>query len=285
MKKNILLLGLFLSFFTAAQAQQPTILPVWENGAPESNGLKQENQASTPTRPIDVVEAQLYVYHAHHPNGMAIICCPGGGYAHLAMAHEGTDMANWFNSQGITLAVLKYRMPNGHKNIPLSDACQAMKIIRQHAKEWHIAPQKIGVMGASAGGHLAASFATLAPDSLRPAFQILLYPVVSMGEYAHKGSKENLLGQTPTQADIETFSPERQVDAQTPPAFIALSADDKTVLPTNSLYYAAALGKAGIPYTLHVYPLGGHGWGFRDSFVYKRQWTGELEKWLRELEH
>lgn len=229
-------------------------------------------------------EASLYVYPAREPNGMAIICCPGGGYSHLAMAHEGTDMANWFNAQGITLAVLKYSMPKGRKDVPLADACQAMQVIRQHADEWQVNPVKIGVMGSSAGGHLAASLANLAPEELRPAFQILLYPVITMTDgYAHKGSRENLLGKVPDAEDIRHYSLEQQIDSLTPPAFIALSSDDKTVPPTNSLNYAAALGKAGIPYSLHIYPVGGHGWGFRYSFIYKRQWTGELEKWLREL--
>lgn len=229
-------------------------------------------------------EATLYVYPAQEPNGMAVICCPGGGYSHLAMEHEGTDMAGWFNAQGITLAVLKYSMPGGRKEVPLADACQAMRVIRQHADEWHVHPTKVGVMGASAGGHLAASLANLAPDELRPAFQILLYPVITMeDDYVHKGSRQNLLGKTPDTEDIKHYSLEQQVDSLTPPAFIALSGNDQTVPPANSLNYVTALYTAGISYTLHVYPTGGHGWGFRDSFPYKRQWTGELEKWLREI--
>lgn len=266
------------------QAQRPIILPVWEHGAPESNGLPLNNPKSTEERPVNVAEAQLHVYPASKPNGMAVICCPGGGYAHLAFAHEGTDMADWFNAQGITLAVLKYRMPNGHKNIPLSDACQAMRLMKQHAREWHIDTTRIGVMGASAGGHLAASLANLAPASERPAFQILLYPVITMTDATHKGSRENLLGKQSSEEDRKAFSLEQQVNAQTPPAFIALSSDDRTVPPANSLNYAASLNQAKIPVSLHMYPVGGHGWGFRDAFIYKRQWTEELEKWLREID-
>lgn len=282
MKKRQILTGFLLIIVSALQAQKPVELPVWENGAPNSNGLTEEIM-NDPERPANVVEAKLYVYPAKHSNGMAVICCPGGGYAHLSMANEGYDMADWFNAQGITLAVLKYRMPNGHKEVPYGDVCQAMNVMRQHAAEWHVDPAKIGVMGSSAGGHLAASFANLAPSDLRPAFQILLYPVITMEGYTHGGSRERLLGKSPSAKDIQMFSMEKQVDTLTPPAFIALSADDRTVPPANSLNYAAALGEKGIPYALHVYPMGGHGWGFRDSFPYKRQWTGELEKWLREI--
>lgn len=261
MKRHILV-GILLTLFSTMHAQKPIVMPLWENES----------------------EATLYIYAARQPNGMAIICCPGGGYSHLAMEHEGTDMANWFNTQGITLAVLKYRMPNGHKHIPLTDACQAMQIIHQHTEDWHIDSKKIGIMGASAGGHLAASLANLATQELRPAFQILLYPVITMTDAdTHKGSQKSLLGESPSAEDIKHYSLEQQVNPLTPPAFIALSSDDKAVPPTNSLNYAIELGKAGIPYTLHVYPTGGHGWGFRDSFTYKRQWTDELEKWLREI--
>lgn len=282
MKKRVFLMGLLLSFLTGLQAQKPIILPVWEQGAPESNGLTNSNEKDA-GRTQHTNEAQLYVYPAAHPNGMTIVCCPGGGYAHLAMQHEGTDMAAWMNSQGITLAVLQYRMPNGHKNVPSSDAYQAIRLLKQHAEEWHIDSNKIGIMGASAGGHLAATVANLAPADVRPAFQILLYPVITMGEGTHQGSRENLLGKQAAETDVHDFSMELRVNEQTPKAFIALSSDDRAVPPGNSLNYATSLGKAGIPYSLHVYPIGGHGWGFRDSFPYKRQWTGELEKWLREI--
>ena len=283
MKKQFLI-GLFLCFLSTLQAQRPIILPVWEHGAPESNGLPSNDPKSTAERPVNVAEARLHVYPASKPNGMAVICCPGGGYSHLAFTHEGTDMADWFNAQGITLAVLKYRMPNGHKNIPLSDACQAMKLMKQHAREWHVDMTKIGVMGASAGGHLAASLANLAPVTERPAFQILLYPVITMSGATHKGSREKLLGKQPSAEDLKAFSMEQQVDNQTPPAFIALSGDDRAVPPrSNGLEYAMSLDKAGIPVCLHMYPVGGHGWGFRDTFTYKHQWTEELKKWLREI--
>lgn len=160
-------------------AQKPVELPLWPNGAPNNNELTNSGQNHNNEWVSDVTTPTLTVYPASHPNGMAIIMCPGGGYGGLAMKHEGHDMAPWFNTQGITYAVLKYRMPNGHHEVPLSDAEQAIRMVREHAAEWGVNPQRVGIMGASAGGHLAASLATLySSDKTRPDFQILFYPVI-----------------------------------------------------------------------------------------------------------
>ena len=142
-------------------AQNTFELPLWPAGAPNSNGLTGTEEDLEGGRVANVIKPSITVYKADKPNGMAIIMCPGGGYARLAMNHEGHDMAPWLNAQGITYIVLKYRMPNGHYEVPLSDAEQAIRLVRQHAKEWNIRPDRIGIMGASAGGHLAASLATL----------------------------------------------------------------------------------------------------------------------------
>jgi acetyl esterase/lipase len=198
------------------------------------------------------------------------------------MDHEGHDMAAWFNAQGITYAVLKYRMPNEHHEVPLSDALQAIRLVRKHAEEWNI--EKVGIMGSSAGGHLASTAATHYTDDSRPDFQILFYPVISMDlSICHKGSRERLIGKIPTDELVQLYSNELQVSAQTPPAFIMHSSDDRVVPVENSLRYYQALVKNKVPASLHCYPTGGHGWGYNDNFKYKRQWTGELEKWLREL--
>ena len=259
-------------------------LPLWPAGAPNSNGLTGTEEDLDGGRVANVVNPSITVYKANQPNGMAIIMCPGGGYARLAMNHEGHDMAPWLNAQGITYIVLKYRMPNGHYEVPLSDAEQAIRLVRRHAKEWNIRPDRIGIMGASAGGHLAASLATLySSEETRPDFQILLYPVISMQTgVTHGGSRQNLLGKEPSQELTEKFTLEKQVNERTPQAFLVLSADDRSVPPANGIHYFEALLQHQVPATLHVYPTGGHGWGFRDAFPYKRQWTGELEKWLRE---
>ncbi len=204
----------------------------------------------------DVTTPTLTVYPASHPNGMAIIMCPGGGYGGLAMKHEGHDMAPWFNTQGITYAVLKYRMPNGHHEVPLSDAEQAIRMVREHAAEWGVNPQRVGIMGASAGGHLAASLATLySSDKTRPDFQILFYPVISMQKgVTHGGSRKNLIGENPSQELEQKYSLERQVSPRTPQAFIMLSSDDDAVPPINGIGYFLALRDHKVPASLHAYP-------------------------------
>lgn len=282
MKVISFFIGLFIS--TMIFAQQPIEISLWPNGMPNSNGLTGTEEDLEGGRVANVVNPSIAVYRPEKPNGMAIIMCPGGGYARLAMGHEGHDMAAWFTTQGITYVVLKYRMPNGHYEVPLSDAEQAIRIVRQHAVEWNINPHRIGIMGASAGGHLAASLATLySSQETRPDFQVLFYPVISMKEgVTHAGSRVNLIGEKPSAELEKKYSLEQQVNAQTPQAFIMLSSDDGAVPPANSLGYYEALLKNHVPATLHAYPIGGHGWGFRDNFTYKRQWTGELEKWLRE---
>ena len=282
MKVISFIIGLFIS--TMIFAQQPIEISLWPDGMPNSNGLTGTEEDLEGGRVANVVNPSIAVYRPEKPNGMAIIMCPGGGYARLAMGHEGHDMAAWFTTQGITYIVLKYRMPNGHYEVPLSDAEQAIRIVRQHAAEWNINPHRIGIMGASAGGHLAASLATLySSQETRPDFQVLFYPVISMKEgVTHAGSRVNLIGEKPSAELEKNYSLEQQVNAQTPQAFIMLSSDDGAVPPANSLGYYEALLKNHVPATLHAYPIGGHGWGFRDNFTYKRQWTGEMEKWLRE---
>ena len=280
--KTILVTALLI-MTTSLCAQKPIELPLWPNGAPNSNELKGDEQEMDNGRVSNIKNPDITVYRAEHPSGMAVIMCPGGGYARLAMNHEGHDMAPWFNTQGITYVVLKYRMPNGHREVPFSDVEQAIRLVRQHAAEWNINPAKIGIMGASAGGHLASTLAThYTSKETRPDFQILLYPVITMdANFTHAGSRENLITKNPSADLIAKYSNELQVNAQTPQAFIALSSDDKAVLPQNSINYYLALLKHNVPATMHIYPTGGHGWGFRDNFTYKRQWTDELEKWLR----
>ena len=281
MKKLFLIITLMAA--TNLFAQKPIELKLWPNGAPNSNGISGKEQELEKNRISDVTEPTLTVYLPAKGNGMAIIMCPGGGYSRLAMDHEGHDMASWFNNQGIVYCVLKYRMPNGHNEVPLSDAQQAIRIVRSHAEEWDI--DQTGIMGASAGGHLASTAATHFSKDTRPDFQILLYPVITMTTKTHAGSRDNLLGANPSDKLTKLYSNELQVTPETPQAFIALSSDDNAVPAENSVNYYSALLANKVPASLHIYPIGGHGWGFRDNFTYKRQWTGELEKWLREINH
>lgn len=229
----------------------------------------------------EYTEATLTIYPAKNPNGQAIVACPGGGYAGIATTHEGHDMAAWFNTQGITYAVLHYRMPYGKHEIPLSDAHQAIRYMRKNGEKWGI--KQLGIMGSSAGGHLASTVATHFTEETRPDFQILFYPVVTMTDYTHQGSKDNLLGKNPSEELVKLYSNELQVTEQTPPAFIMHSSNDDAVPVLNSINYYLALCKHGVWSSMHFYPIGGHGWGYNESFPYKAQWKNELEKWLREI--
>lgn len=263
-----------------AFSQKKTEILLWDENPMESNDAK-----------IALVRAQDYtkdpaitVYTPKNPTGKTIVMCPGGGYTHQATGHEGHDMADWFNSQGITYVVLKYRLPQMNHQIPLADAEQAMRLVRKYSKELGVNPKKVGIAGASAGGHLASTLAThYSSPETRPDFQVLFYPVVSMdADVTHMGSRINLLGEKPSEELVKLYSNELQVTPDTPKAFIMLSSDDGAVPPANSINYYNALLSNKVGASLHAYPVGGHGWGFRDKFPYKSQWTQELEKWLRE---
>lgn len=264
----------------SATAQKKTEILLWDE-----NPLEQTEAKSERVRAQDFkTDPAITVYTPKNPTGATVLMCPGGGYTHQATGHEGHDMADWMNSQGVTYAVLKYRLPYGDSSIPLADAEQAMRILRKYASQLGVDPSKVGIAGASAGGHLASTLAThYSSPETRPDFQILFYPVVSMdSEKTHMGSRINLLGENPSDELVKKFSNELQVTPDTPKAFIMLSSDDTVVVPANSIDYYSSLVANKVPVALHSYPTGGHGWGFRDKFPYKRQWTEELEKWLRE---
>ena len=249
-------------------------MELWPNGA-------------TVTSPDEKDKAELTVYlpDAQKATGRAVVCCPGGGYSHLAMDHEGHQWATFFNNQGIALIVLKYRMPHGNRMIPISDAEEAMKTVRRKAEEWHINRNDIGIMGFSAGGHLASTIATHATGDAAPNFQILFYPVITMDlGFTHKGSHDNFLGDDHSKKDLRKleadFSNDLQVNRTTSRAFLALSDDDKAVPPANGLNYYEQLYKHDVPASIHIYPTGGHGWGYRESFTYHYNVIFELKAWL-----
>ena len=276
--KKLLTIGL-LAIATTLSAQSPIQVKLQEGEYGTEVSEKPVIKGWIPGE--EIPEATLTIYPASKPNGQAIIACPGGGYAGVAATHEGHDMAAWFNAQGITYAVLYYRMPYGKHEIPLSDAQRAIRFMRKHADRWSI--RQLGIMGSSAGGHLASTAATHFTAETRPDFQILFYPVVTMNENTHQGSKDNLLGKNPSSDLIKLYSNEAQVTEQTPPAFIMHSSDDTVVPVDNSINYYMAMVKKGVSASMHLYPIGGHGWGYGDNFTYKRQWQEELEKWLREI--
>lgn len=229
-------------------------------------------------------EAELFVFH---PEGEAtaapaVLICPGGGYEMLAMDHEGKDMARWYAENGFVAVVLKYRMPRGDRSIPLSDAERAISFIRENAATWHVDGDRVGVVGSSAGGHLAASLSTLAADANRPDFAILYYPVISFEEgTTHPGSKKNLLGkEVDNPRLVEHFTLQKQVDERTPKTILLLSDDDTVVPPLNSILYYRALNERHIPASLYIFPNGGHGWGFRSDFTYHEEMKTLIMKWL-----
>ena len=256
-----------------AQFQQPKAIDLWPKGAPhKSTDLKDT--------------ARIWVYQPQRVKATrrAVLVCPGGGYSMLAIDHEGKDWAAYFNRLGITAIILKYRMPHGNRFIPSEDAEQAMRIIRQHADEWNIDKNDIGIMGSSAGGHLASTVATHAKEDVRPNFQILFYPVISMAPgVTHKYSHNFLLGENPGKELEDLYSNHLQVSATTPPAWIALSQDDGLVPPKNSLDYAQSLMDHKVPVSLHLYLSGDHGWGIGEFFRYHSEMEMELTSWLQSL--
>lgn len=271
----------------AAEIPSPIVISLWTDKHPQySNNLSPESEKEeSPNWISNVTTPELYVYPAANPSGLAMLMCPGGGYAGVAIMHEGHELASFFNEAGITLAVLKYRMPNGNKNVPLEDVYEALRILNDRAGQWGIDPLKIGIGGASAGGHLASTAATHPCADQPPLyFQLLLYPVITMEDgITHAGSKENLLGGNPTAEDIKNFSNEKQVSDTTPPAFIAVSADDEGVPVENSIRYFQELNSKKTGSSLHIYPSGGHGWGARRNFPYADLWRQELRCWLENL--
>lgn len=291
MKKiNLSLLFAILSMFMSNYMNAQQVVKLWEGEPSASNEIteaeKYERDGGWVTN-VSVPELSVYLPDKSLNTGMAVIICPGGGYGGLAIDHEGVQFAKWLNTQGIAGVVLKYRMPNRHKDIPLADAQQAIRYVRTNAKRLGIEENKIGIAGFSAGGHLAATASThyaMSGISTRPDFSILFYPVITMEIATHGGSKTNLLGDNPSQTDIYSFSTEKQVNVNTPPAILLLSDDDGAVPPVNSTMYYDSLKKNGIAATMYVFPEGGHGWGMRENFAYNTQMLELLQMWLKDTQ-
>ena len=232
-------------------------------------------------------KANMVAYLPENPTGRAVVDCPGGGYTHLATQHEGHDWATYFNQQGIAFFVLTYRMPGGDRSIPMSDAQNAIRMVRDSAAAWHINPEDVGIMGFSAGGHLASTVSTHSEYDCRPNFSILFYPVISMNEReTHKGSCQNFLGKEGQKDErlVKEFSNQNAVVRHlTPPAIILTANDDGTVAPvTNAIAYYSAMRRNGNDCALYVYPTGGHGFGFRSSWTYHDQMLNDLTTWLNQ---
>lgn len=270
-----------LAFVSSAYAAET--LPLWNGDAPEGDGKFSDSS-----------KAKLTVHLPDNPNGAAIVICPGGGYGGLVTKGEGHGIAAWLNAHGIAGIVLEYRLPAGRPYVPLLDAQRALRTVRANAAKWKIDAKKVGIIGFSAGGHLASTATVhfdlgegkttdaIARENSRPDFSILIYPVISMDVGVHRGSKKNLMGETPAAGLPEYFSTQKHVKASTPPSFLAHAIDDKVVDIENSRMFYAAQQKAGLPTRLVELPSGGHGLnGYKGPSWDK--WQAESLLWLKEL--
>ena len=277
---------LFLAFFTVnffmILAQEKIML--YPEGLAESNEIKVTESFRDPEFIINISEPRMLVFPAPKEKscGTAVLICPGGGYSGVSQIKEGSEIAKWFNNLGVSAFVLYYRMPNGHHEIPLKDAQTAFNIIQQRAKEWNINKKKIGIMGFSAGGHLASTVGThFKTKNERPAFMILGYPVVTMDkELTHAGSRKNLLGMNPSDDLVKLYSNELQVTKKTPPTFIVHAKDDKTVPIANSEQLFKALQQNKVPAEFQIFEIGGHGFGMRKNGIPADNWDELLKTWL-----
>lgn len=271
----------------AATAQKPVAtLKIWDNAtAPHSNGIVPVPGEDDPARTTRTTEAELYIYPADtaRATGQAVVICPGGSYLGLAIGHEGHDVARWLSQNGVTAAVLKYRMPNGHPEVPLEDVQQALRIMAGlEAGATGFSADKVGVMGFSAGGHLAATASTI--GAFKPAFSILFYPVITAEPgKGHQLSFDSLLGTDRTAEQSAYYSLQNRVTEATPPTLLLHSDDDTGVPAVNSALYYEALKAHGVKASMHIYPTGEHGWGFHTNFPYHEVWKAAVLEWLREV--
>jgi acetyl esterase/lipase len=295
-----------LPVLAATPIANPLELPLWSGPAPGSEGVvltqrvvERSADPALPDRYADgILRPGLTVYRPANPDGRALLVIPGGGYQRVVLDKEGSALVPAFvEDAGLTLFVLQYRLPGeGHhdaRDVPLADAQRAIRLIRSRAAEWGIDPASVGVMGFSAGGHVAASLATRhaertyapvdAADALdaRPAYALLVYPVIDMGAHAHPGSRQKLLGDAPTQEAVQAYSLQNRVDARTPPVFLLHAQDDAVVPVENSLLFEHALRSANIEHETHLYAHGGHGFGVREARGTLALWPQLAIAWIR----
>ena len=273
--KKILFFSLFVILINHLTAQTYTEVRLWEKSKPTAYNIS------------DTTEAAMYIYQPEpHKNvGVAIIVCPGGAYSGLAINHEGHQVGEWLASNGITGVVLKYRLPKGNSDVPISDVREATRYLRTMSDVYKIDYDKIGIMGFSAGGHLASTHLTLTDDSLsKPNFGVLYYPVITSDErFIHSGSFNNLLGENATNEQRKRFSNELNITETTPPVLLFHSNDDR-VSPINSLLFYESLKEKEISMSsLYIFPNGGHGWGFRPQFTYHDSMKLLLLQWISSL--
>lgn len=263
---------------------QDMTIKIWDNTtAPHSNEIT-EAETSNNNVIVNTTETVLYIFKADpkKATGHAMLVCPGGGYSSVCIEWEGYKVAKWLASQGVTCGVLKYRLPNGHRQIPLEDTTEALRTMRKMASELGYDAQKVGMMGSSAGGHLTAYTSNFASFADRPAFAVMFYPVITGEEgLCHKGSFDHLLGIDASAYERAEYSMETRVTKHTPPTLI-LTSDNDTLVPTiSSTRYYNALRKHGVKASLHIYPGGYHGFCMHDDVAFKPLWQQAMIEWIR----
>lgn len=282
MKQIICLILIAMTFSVTINAQEE--IKLYKNGAKESNGITDIETKDKNNFVVNITDARMYAFIApqEKATGAAVVICPGGGYRGISVEKEGYAIAKWFNQLGISAFVLYYRMPNGHYDIPLKDAQRALEIVHERAKSWNVDNSKIGIIGFSAGGHLASTVGThFKTKTDRPSFMILCYPVVTMNkEITHSGSRLNLLGENPSNELVKLFSNELQVTKNTPPTFIVHNIDDNVVPILNSEQLLRALKEKNVPAELHKFDVGGHGFGMLKRGLPEDNWPDLLKSWL-----
>jgi len=291
MKHLFVLLFLICSNYTYSQSMKINLWPAGSIPLSIKNNIQEEAISTDIIRigKVQVPLIEVYLPNKRSATGQGVVICPGGGYSILAYDWEGTDIAKFLNSKGIAAFVLKYRLPDVHSStapdqVPLLDAKQAMRIVRARATEWNINPNKIGIMGFSAGGHLASTLSTHFEEDTKPDFSILIYPVISMDKsITHSGSRNNLIGNHPSDEMIKLYSNELQVTTKTPPTFLIHATDDDVVPVENSLLYYQALNKNKVSTEMHIYPTGGHGFGLANGNKSLESWSNLMIEWIKGL--
>jgi acetyl esterase/lipase len=290
-----LMLAIALTTFVAYGQAAPTVIPLWAEGVPAAKAIGPERASDGKVANVSEPTLTVYGPAVDKPNGTAVIICPGGGYVRLSTEREGVQYANWLSTLGVTSFVLKNRMAEFGHPAPLQDVLRAVRIVRARAAEFGVNPARIGVMGSSAGGHLAASAGTLFDHPLgrtgaaldatsaRPDFLMLLYPVITMdGAAVHAGSRKALLGSAPGAEAVKLMSVENQVTANTPPTLLIHTQADKTVPVENSILFYQALTRANVPAEMYLFEHGSHGMGMRDKLGTASEWPRRAEEWLRD---
>ena len=289
---------LFAAVVTSvATAQKPVVLSLEQSGAdeivenlwnntsaPHSNGITADESINDKCELFDTTQTDLYIYKADPAvaTGQAVLVVPGGGYRKVCIEYDGFGVAKYLRSIGVTAVVVKYRLPNGHHEVPLEDAQEALRFLRREGSKWGVDPTQVGILGSSAGGHLAAYLSNVTPEAELPAFAVLIYPVITGDtQRTHHGSFNYLLGAPRTDSEQQHLSLENRVSHKTPPTLLLLADDDLTVPTISSTRYYKALKYHGVKAAMHIFPSGGHGWAGHNDYLYAEPNKEAIADWLK----